>query len=277
MSDGTNAVSGGTPYGTGGGPGAVDTAKQEASDLKDTATDAAKDVTGTAKDEAKAVAHETKAQAKDLFDQTRQELSEQASKQQQRLAGGLDSLGSELSSMARNSDGNGVASDLVQKASDRISGMATWLGDREPGEVMHDVKSFARRRPGAFIGGALVAGIVAGRLTRALAANAKDESSSSRPSTALAPTATTGAVPPMPPAPPVPPTVGSTVGTGAPVTGAPGAGIAGAGATGTPVPPPPASHETPLYTESAAERGGSAYPGEGDIGQGVTHERPDTL
>ncbi|WP_270367046.1 hypothetical protein [Microbacterium algeriense] len=159
--------------------GKVDAAKQEATDLKDTAATQAKDVLGTAKDEAATVVGEAKTQAKDLYAQTQRELSEQANTQQQRLAGGLRSVSDELGSMATNSDGSGVASDLVQQVSGRLSAAATWLGDRDPGSVLTEVKRYARRKPGTFILAAAIGGIVVGRLTRALAANASDEKNAS--------------------------------------------------------------------------------------------------
>lgn len=179
MSDGNAVAGAGDPYGTSNGQShKVETAKHEAVDLKNTTTDAAKDVAGTAKDEAASVAHETKVQLKSLFDQTRRELGDQAATQKARLATGLGAVGSELGSMARNSDGSGLAADLVQRVSDRVSGAATWLGDRDPAGVVAEVRGFARRRPVVFIAGAALAGVVVGRLTRALAANAGDASAS---------------------------------------------------------------------------------------------------
>jgi len=169
--------------------GRVDGAKAEAADLKDTATTQAKNVLGTAKEEAASVLGEAKVQAKDLFAQTQQELKDQANTQQQRISVGLRSVGDELGSMAANSEGEGVASDLVQQVSERLSAAATWLGDRDPGSVLTEVKRFARRQPGTFILAAAVAGIVVGRLTRALAANASDDKAA---------TATTPASPPAP-------------------------------------------------------------------------------
>ena len=178
MSDSYGSVSAGDSVGgSSDASGKVDTAKQEAADLKDTATAGAKDVLGTAKEEASSVIGEAKVQAKDLYAQTQRELKDQAGVQQQRIAAGLRSVGDELGSMAANSDGSGIASDLVQQVSTRLSGAATWLGDRDPSAVLDEVKRFARRRPGTFILGAAIAGIVVGRLTRALAANASDDSS----------------------------------------------------------------------------------------------------
>lgn len=176
MSDSYETTSpGGSDVGSSDTSGKVDAAKQEAADLKDAAATQAKDVLGTAKTEASTVVSEAKVQAKDLFAQTQSELKEQASTQQQRIAVGLRGVGDELSSMAANSEGSGVASDLVQQVASRLSSAASWLGDRDPSSVLDEVKRFARRRPGTFILGAAVAGIVVGRLTRALASNASDE------------------------------------------------------------------------------------------------------
>ncbi|GAA1952609.1 hypothetical protein [Microbacterium deminutum] len=155
----------------------LDSAKHEASELKDTAVGQAKDVAGTVKNEASAVLGEAKYQAKDLIAQTQSELKEQANTQQQRVAAGLRSVSSELDSMSANSQNAGVATDLVRQLSGRISGAATWLGDRDPGSVLTEVKRYARRKPGTFIVAAALVGVAVGRLTRALAANASDAGS----------------------------------------------------------------------------------------------------
>ncbi|KZX21445.1 hypothetical protein [Rathayibacter tanaceti] len=53
--------------------------------------------------------------------------------------------------------------------------VAQWLEERDPSQLLDDVRSFARRRPGAFILIAAATGLVGGRLLRALTAEAKDE------------------------------------------------------------------------------------------------------
>lgn len=169
--------------------------------------DAAGDVAQVTKDEAAAVAGETKAQLQDLYAQTRQELSDQASKQQERLASGLRDVGDELGSMARNSEGSGIAADLVQRASERIGGAAAWLNERDPGGVLDEMKAFARRRPGVFIAGAAIAGVIVGRLTRALAQSAAESSGSASGSAARADSSaqvTGSALPPAAPGEDVP-------------------------------------------------------------------------
>ena len=54
--------------------------------------------------------------------------------------------------------GSGFAYDLARQAGDRFGQAARWLDDREPRDVLEEVKGFARRRPGVFIG---IAGVPA--------------------------------------------------------------------------------------------------------------------
>lgn len=150
-------------------PGKTDVAKDEVARLADSAKDATADVASVTKDEAREVARETKAQAKDLYRQTQQELREQAAIQQQRVADGLRNIGDELQQMASSSQQQGVASDIVGQAADRTQSVARWLDARDPGSLLRDVKSYARRNPGTFIAAAALTGVLAGRLTRALA------------------------------------------------------------------------------------------------------------
>jgi hypothetical protein len=155
---------------TADGAAPTDVAKQQASRVADSAVDAGKDVMGVAKSEAGNVAEEAKYQARDLLHQTQDELREQASHQQARLSQGLRSVGDDLHQMASASDTNGVASDLVRQVASRTHTAASWLAARDPEGVVRELKSYARRRPGMFITGAIVAGVVVGRLARALAA-----------------------------------------------------------------------------------------------------------
>jgi len=153
----------------------TDEASQQAKKVAGDAASAGENVLGTAQAHASTVAGEAKTQAKDLLSQTQGELREQAGVQQKRVATGLHSLSDELGSMASNSEGSGVASDLVQQAASRAGSIASWLEDRDPGSLLEEVKDFARRRPGTFIGIAAVAGVVAGRLTRSITSVAADE------------------------------------------------------------------------------------------------------
>ncbi len=155
--------------------GTADAAKEQASHLKQASTDAGKQVAGTAKDEAKNVASEAKTQVKDLFGQTKTQLSDQAGEQQKRVASGLRSVGDELSDMADKSENSGPATDLVRQAASRVGGIASWLDDRDPGSLLTEVSNFARQRPGTFIVIAGAVGVLAGRLTRSVVSEAKEE------------------------------------------------------------------------------------------------------
>lgn len=162
--DDTGATAVGT---TGSDAGSTkDTAKAEAGAVKDTASGAAQQVAGTAKDEASNVVGEAKAQAANLIDQVRGEAGSQVGTQKDRLVSLAHSYAKELGSMASSSEESGPVTDLVHDLSRRVGGAGHWLEDHEPADVLDEVRRFARRRPGAFLLGALAAGVVVGRLTR---------------------------------------------------------------------------------------------------------------
>jgi hypothetical protein len=157
--------------------------REQAANVGQGAAQAGGRVAQTAVDQGKEVVRETSAQARNLVNEATNELSYQASTQQKRAAEGLRALGSELRSMAGSSEQSGVASELVGQAASRAHQVADWLEQRQPGQVLDEVRSFARRRPGAFLAGALVAGVVVGRLTRNLASGgSRDTSTGTRES-----------------------------------------------------------------------------------------------
>jgi hypothetical protein len=143
--------------------------REQAADIGQDAAQASGRVAQTAVEQGKEVVQETGAQARNLVNEATSELSHQASMQQKRAAEGLRALGSELHSMAGRSEGSGMASELVDQAASRAHQVADWLEHRQPGQIVDEVRAFARRRPGAFLAGAVVAGVVVGRLTRNLA------------------------------------------------------------------------------------------------------------
>jgi ElaB/YqjD/DUF883 family membrane-anchored ribosome-binding protein len=205
-----------------GGASKTGAAKEQAGEVARQATDSAQSVAQTAKSEAANVAAEVKTNAKDLLYQAKSDLTDQAGTQQQKVAQGLRSISTELHSMASAPDQPGVAADLVRQVAERSSAVASWLDDRDPGSLLNEVKSFARQRPGTFLMLAAGAGILAGRLSRSLAAGA--------PGT-------------------------GTAGTGTAGTGMTGTGMTGTGAhayrvpdTGMAVPPTPVQLPAPDTT-----------------------------
>jgi len=150
----------------------TDVAKGEAAAVKDTAVEAGQNVAETAKGEAANVAEETKVQAKGLLDSVSSQVQEQAGTQQRRLADTVQGLAGELGSMASGSQESGALTDLARQGADKGQEIAGWLQDKEPRDVLEQVKSFARRRPVRFLVLCGAAGVAAGRLTRgAIGAN----------------------------------------------------------------------------------------------------------
>ncbi|WP_144715367.1 hypothetical protein [Curtobacterium pusillum] len=176
LSGSTAGINGGpSPADSGSGSGKADAAKGAAQDVAGDAKAKASDVAGTAKEQAANVASEATEHAKQLYGQATETLKGQAADQQQRAAGGLRSIGEQLGRMADNDDEQGVASKVVRDLSGRATSAAGFLENRDPGSLLDEVKSFAAKRPGTFIALAAGAGILAGRLTKALATEVKHE------------------------------------------------------------------------------------------------------
>jgi uncharacterized protein YjbJ (UPF0337 family) len=156
---------GSTGFGGRTGDTGPDSGKEQAKQAAGVAADQGKEVAGTAQDEARRVASEARSQARGLVDQATSQVEDQTRTQRDRVVDVLRSVGDDLGNMASHSDG-GTASDLVQEVADRAKALSSRLDGREPRDLLEDVRGFARRRPGTFLLGALVAGVVAGRLTR---------------------------------------------------------------------------------------------------------------
>lgn len=146
-------------------------------------------VAGTAVQQGRNVAEQTRLQVQDLARQARAQAADSSRTQKDRAAGSLRALADELQAMGGSSGGQGgLATGLAQQAATKVHDLAGWLETREPGELLEQVRTFARRRPGAFLLGAVTAGAVAGRLSRgAVAAAGADDT----PPAAAPPTGTT--------------------------------------------------------------------------------------
>lgn len=163
-----------------GTPSTTDVAKDEARNVGQTAAQAGSQVASTATDQAKQVTQETRRQAQDLVAQGRSQLQEQARTGQQKAGEGLTGIAQQLRSMVEGGGQtpSGPAADLVRQAGDKVEELAGWVQAREPGDLVDEVRAFARRKPGVFLLGAAVAGVVAGRLTTGVVAAHKDSNPS---------------------------------------------------------------------------------------------------
>ncbi len=154
-----------------------DVAKEEARGVAQDAVESGKQTAETAKQQAGEVAGEAMTQARQLLDQTREQVTAQGQAQQEKAASGLHSLADELSGLVSgNVQQEGLATDLARQASERVRTAADFIENRQPAELLDEVRRFARRRPGTFLLGAAAIGFLGGRLTRGIADEARDDS-----------------------------------------------------------------------------------------------------
>jgi hypothetical protein len=221
-----------------GTPSTTDVAKDEARNVGQTAAQAGSQVASTAADQAKQVTQETKRQAQDLVQQGRQQLQDQARTGQQKAGEGLSGIAQQLRTMVEGGGEtpSGPAADLVRQAGDKLEELATWVQAREPGDLVNEVRTFARRKPGVFLLGAALAGVVAGRLTTGVVAAHKDGSATGgqQPTGSGSPYASIYAT-------------DTTYVADTPATGYATTGYATTGTTGS-VPPPPYGTVPPAGT-----------------------------
>ena len=81
--------------------------------------------------------------------------------------------------MVENGGQSGPATELAQQAAERVRHAASWLDEREPGDLVGEVRRLGRQHPGTFLLGAALAGVLVGRLTRGAVQAASSTSSDS--------------------------------------------------------------------------------------------------
>jgi hypothetical protein len=218
----------------------TEVARDEAADIARTAARSGGDVAGTVGEQAKRVTAETTRQARDLLGEGKGQLAEQAREGQRKAADSVRTLADQLQEMSQKSDGTGIAPELVQQAAERAHTVASWLERHEPGDLLREVRAFARRKPGVFLMGAALAGVAAGRLTRGIAAAQSDNGSDTGSDSAFPASEPAAAVPTQ-----APPAV---------ATPAPNPAYAG-----DPL-PRPAEYTTPGYTAPPPPTGSPMPP-----------------
>jgi hypothetical protein len=149
-------------------------AREQAKQTAGNAAEAGKHVGGVAKHEARQVATEARQQARNLLDDAKTQVEDQSRTQRDRLVSNLRTFTDDLEQMAAQSE-SGTANRLVQQVASAARSFTDQLDQREPAEMLDEVRRFARRRPGAFLLGAFAAGVVAGRVARGAKDAGSDE------------------------------------------------------------------------------------------------------
>jgi len=154
------------------------TAKEQASQVAGTATEKAGQVAQTTKEQAQEVVAEATSQARNLVGELKTQVGEQAGTQRDRLVGQLRGISDELTQLAEGggTQPGGIAGDVLGQVNSRVQDVVSYLDGKEPADLLTAVQSYARRKPGTFLAGAAVAGLLAGRLTRGAREAASDDS-----------------------------------------------------------------------------------------------------
>ncbi|MBD9730899.1 hypothetical protein IGX29_03515, partial [Streptomyces sp. H28] len=155
---------------TGTGTGTRDTREKvgaEASATAGQAKQAAGQVAGTAAEQARTVAGEARRQAGSAVRDLRGRAVQEADGQARRAAGTLRQWAGDLSDLADHARHDSAARGFAAEAADRSHRAADYLERQGVEGIVADLQGFARRRPGAFLGGALLAGLAVGRLAKA--------------------------------------------------------------------------------------------------------------
>ena len=91
---------------------------------------------------------------------------EQAEAGKQRAASGLHSAADQLRNRTGEEEPDDLRGKAMTKAADTIERSATYLDEHETSEIWDDIEKFVREHPMQAAAGALVAGLVIGRILR---------------------------------------------------------------------------------------------------------------
>jgi len=157
-----------TYSGQGSPTGERSAVKQAAGQSAEAAGQAAGEVKDTAKEQAQRVGSEAKTQVRNVASEVRGKVSDQARNQNDKLVGSIRQMADHLDEM-RGDRPDSPATQVVSRVADSGRQLAGYLETKGPEGVLREVEDFARRRPGAFLATALVAGFVVARLGKGVA------------------------------------------------------------------------------------------------------------
>ncbi|MGW5851743.1 hypothetical protein ACWFQ8_28005 [Streptomyces sp. NPDC055254] len=136
----------------------------------------AAEVGGTVKEQAANVVGEATAHARSLVGELRGQLQGQAQTQTEHLAQNVRRIAQELREMSESGKPDSTMAGVARQLADRGNQVAASMEQRGPDGLVSDLQNFARRRPGAFLAGAAVAGFLVGRAGKGVTAAASTAS-----------------------------------------------------------------------------------------------------
>ncbi|MFS8096961.1 hypothetical protein LFM09_07445 [Lentzea alba] len=146
--------------------GIRETAQNEGTAVVHHARDAAGEVRATAQDQIGHVAQEAKTQATNVLHSARDRVADEAEQQARKVSSQLDRIADELSSMAEAASPDAMSAGAVRQVADTSRQAARYLDEQGARGLLDSAQDFARRRPGAFLLGAAVAGFLVGRVAK---------------------------------------------------------------------------------------------------------------
>lgn len=153
----------------------TDAARQQSRQVQGTAQDAASNVAGSAQQRGRDVRRRAEDHVRGIANDAGEQLRGHAREETQRAGSALQSAGSHLQALAEGRvDDAGVFGDYAQQAADTVNRWADEVQDRGFDGLLDDLRSYGRRRPGAFLLGALAAGVIASRFGRNAAQELRD-------------------------------------------------------------------------------------------------------
>jgi hypothetical protein len=173
-------------------------AAEKGGELVRSATEDARQIAASVWSRGGEVTEQLSTQGRSLLQETRAQIQTQARAGTERTAGALRQFGGQAQALAegRPEEAPQLAeyawkiADSCYGAADRIYGLADDMEQRGFGGVLQDVQSFARRRPGTFLLGAVALGFGVGRLVQANAEQDTDEEELEEPTRRAAPSRT---------------------------------------------------------------------------------------
>ena len=143
---------------------------------------AAREVAQTARQQSGVVAGEARKQTRQAVEQLRDRTRAQAQHQSERAAQGIRQWADDLAAMNDSAKPDSPVSGVVRQIADGGRRAADYLDEHGLAGVVSDVQDFARRRPAAFLAGALAAGFLVGRITKAVTDTGHDDEAGARAS-----------------------------------------------------------------------------------------------
>ncbi len=151
------------------------TVQEKGQQLATVASEQAQRVKDTVIEQAPQVGSEVVEQGRNLVQEARTQVQGELEAQSRRVGDSLSRLGNEIRALAEGRPEAATtvqpyvsnAADAVYDVADRVYGVIDDVQTRGWTGVLDDLQSFARRRPGAFLIGAAVAGFGVGRAVRA--------------------------------------------------------------------------------------------------------------